>query len=68
MDYLLDSHGKKDKYYTSFEKNQSVRPIRIEQLLKKEKEIHSVRMCEVIEQKYKAKDEIKFMNVSLEGK
>jgi SpoVK/Ycf46/Vps4 family AAA+-type ATPase len=32
MTHLLDSYGKKDKYYTSFEKNQSVRPIRIEQL------------------------------------
>ena len=41
MDYLLDlldSDGKKDKYYTSFEKNQSVRPIRIEQLVKEENE------------------------------
>lgn len=45
MDYLLDSDGKKDKYYTSFEKNQSVRPIRIEQLVKEEKTKEEVKKC-----------------------
>ena len=39
MEHLLDGAGKKDKYYTSFEKNQSIRPIRIEQIkVEKEKE------------------------------
>jgi SpoVK/Ycf46/Vps4 family AAA+-type ATPase len=32
MEHLLDGAGKRDKYYTSFEKNQMIRPIRIEQI------------------------------------
>ena len=36
--------------------------------LKREQEIHSIRMCEVIEQKEKAKHEVKLINARLEDK
>jgi SpoVK/Ycf46/Vps4 family AAA+-type ATPase len=81
MEYLLDSSGKKDKYYTSFEKNQSVRPIRIEQLLKEVKEsTEDKKQCMVecdeincigdliqLALKYPPNDSIEYTNIRIES-
>jgi SpoVK/Ycf46/Vps4 family AAA+-type ATPase len=81
MEHLLDSCGKKDKYYASFEKNQTIRPIRIEQVKEEKEEIKEVKKrclveCDTINcigdliqlaLKYPFDDSVEYTNIRIES-